>query len=323
MSMSANATFVPASSVAVNAGTQFQVRASVPGGSIFQTWTGDVSFLATHGSPTVVTAAKNMSLGATVIAQSYTLTVNLEGGTQAAYTKTVSRGTTLGLSEVGAFASPGYSFVRWAGPDITGLVSKAASATADPAATITMNSDKQLTALFVPSFTLSVSADQGGTVNPYGVVSRQAGTRVTLSPIPAPGYAFSGWSGANATDLDFASSLVLDGNKAIHAHFVETMFTLTITTTNGKEPSVTYTYGANTLVNLTAALVSGLAAEGYTFERWSGPDANLLSAPTRADGTLLLTRNALIHLNFAAALPLSISASEGGTITVEKLPPTP
>jgi uncharacterized repeat protein (TIGR02543 family) len=118
--------------------------------------------------------------------------------------------TTVTLTAVPA---PGYTFDRWSG-DAAGT---------SLTVTITMDSDKSVTAHFKPivtySLTISVEPSDAGTITltPLGG-TYPSGTEVTLTAVAAPGYEFDYWSG----DLSGSTAIVtltMDSNKSVIAHF--------------------------------------------------------------------------------------------------------
>jgi hypothetical protein len=110
-----------------------------------------------------------------------------------------------------AFPAPGSAFAGWSG-DLSG--------TANPT-TLTMSANRSVTASFVPvpTFTLTVATEGGGSVglSPPGGVYPQASS-VTLSALPEAGFSFAGWSG----DLSGAANpatLVMSADRSVTARF--------------------------------------------------------------------------------------------------------
>jgi len=102
---------------------------------------------------------------------------------------------------VTAAPSAGYTFTGWAGA-VTGTANQV---------TVTMNGDKQLTAIFqkieaaAPAYTLTADASppDGGTVSlAPDKTSYAAGEKVKATADTADGYAFTGWSGASEATTD-------------------------------------------------------------------------------------------------------------------------
>ena len=93
---------------------------------------------------------------------------------------TFSQGTQVSLT---ATPSLGYSFSEWSN-----------GSTENPL-TLTLNSNTSITANFeiiINSFTLTVTAGEGGSVSGGGEYDE--GTEVTITATPDEGYEFMGWS---------------------------------------------------------------------------------------------------------------------------------
>ncbi len=136
----------------------------------------------------------------------------------------------------------GTSVTVTAVPDATFLFSAwtgdLAATLANPA-TLVMDTDKTVGAVFVPegaNFALDLTVTAGGTVavTPAGTNTFPAGTVVTLTATPNVSFQFSGWSGANAADLapDTTAAtvtLLMNGNKSIVANFNQVLHLTGIT----------------------------------------------------------------------------------------------
>ena len=116
-------------------------------------------------------------------------------------------------------ADPGWAFAGWSGPDAGDLADRG-----DGTWSLTVDDDKAVTATFAEGlYEVTVTVVGQGRVehrpgNPY-----LAGQEATLEPIPDPGWAFAGWSGPDAGELedngDGTWSLPVDGDKAVTAIF--------------------------------------------------------------------------------------------------------
>jgi len=112
-----------------------------------------------------------------------------------------------------ALADPGSSFTEWSG-DASG---------ADNPVTLTMDTDKEVTATFglgMYALTVGYAGNGSGVVNldpPGG--SYGYGTVVTLEAVADPGLSFAGWSG-DASGADNPVSLTMDADKAVTATFI-------------------------------------------------------------------------------------------------------
>jgi hypothetical protein len=104
-----------------------------------------------------------------------------------------------------ATASAGYTFSHWEG-DLTGSINHAS---------LVVEKNKTITAVFSPLYRLTVNADplSGGTVSPTPPQPAEGyveGTIVTLTATAAEGYKFDHWSGAlsgsgNPTNITIAA----------------------------------------------------------------------------------------------------------------------
>ena len=256
-----------------NENTVVSVFAAPDSGFEFSGWSGDLS--GTDNPATVVMSSdKNITANFIDLSlEEYTLTVGSTG--LGNITLDPPGGIYLEGTPVTLTAVPasGYLFSNWIGDF---------SSTNNPA-TVIMTSDKSITGIFteIPpnQYSLNVNISGNGSVvnNPAGNV-HNAGTLVTLTAIPDPGYEFSGWSG-DLTGASNPASITLDANKIITASFTEIPpeeYTLTINA--GSNGNVTLnpaggTYPAGTMVELTAT-----ANAGFLFNGWSG-DASGNSNP--------------------------------------------
>lgn len=160
-----------------------------------------------------------------------------------------------------AEAELGYVFSGWSG-DLSG--------SGNPAS-ILIDSDKNVTANFtsVPTYTLSVNAENGTVVlDPSGGVYNE-GTVVTLTVTPDLGYIFSGWSG-DFSGADNPASITMDADKNISANFDSVpIYTLTTNASNG---SISLNPEGPDYTEGTVVEVQAIADRGYIFSGWSGDD---------------------------------------------------
>lgn len=162
----------------------------------------------------------------------------------------------------------GYYFGGWSGPDGPNMYLDGSDWK------IQMDANKTVTATFTlsPSYALSVDVEGNGTVTagPTGWVY-EAGTRVTLTPVPgAPDSAFSGWSGANASEVanngDGTYSIVVNEAKRLTATFRSTAAGLSALTISGGIPGLSFQpgiteYNVNVPNSVTAITVSGTSSD--------------------------------------------------------------
>ncbi len=142
----------------------------------------------------------------------YTLTMNTAGmGSISSDPEptagTYDEGTVVELT---ATADMGHQFGSWSG-DASGT---------SRTATVTMTSDKSVTANFNPiTFTLTIATNGEGsvTLDPSGGVYAE-GTTVNLTAVPGSGNQFVNWTGA-ASGLSTTTTVTMDGHKSATANF--------------------------------------------------------------------------------------------------------
>ena len=111
-----------------------------------------------------------------------------------------------------AIPNSGYGFSRWTGDVYS-------SQEDDNPLTLTMYTDKSVTANFIPQHTLTIAAGSGGTTDPLpGSYDYAPGTQVTVTAIPNNGYQFSGWSG-DASGTTNPVTVTMDDDKMLAANF--------------------------------------------------------------------------------------------------------
>jgi hypothetical protein len=232
---------------------------AVDGGDQFEMWQGDLTGSAnpetiTMNSHKIVTAVFGQSI-------QYTLTVNTSGNGSVSLNPpggVYTEGTVVTMT---ATEDPGWEFDSWSG-DLT--------SSANPE-TITMDSDKNITATFtpVPQYTLTVNTSGNGSVslNPPGGVYNE-GTIVTLTATEDPGWEFDSWSG-DLTSSANPETITMDSNKNVTAVFIQVpQYTLTVNTSGNGSVSLDPSggvYNEGTVVTLTAT-----EDPGWTFDSWSG-----------------------------------------------------
>ncbi|MBI5296272.1 MAG: S-layer homology domain-containing protein [Chloroflexi bacterium] len=308
-------------------GTTVTLTAVPAAGYSFSAWSGDVSGAA---NPVDLDMTADRFVTVTFAETCYSLTTTaspLAGGTigvnpapncesdPAKY----HAGTVVTLT---ANASPGYAFTSWSG-DASGGVSPF---------DVTLDADKSVTANFAEAcFTLTTQGNPiaGGSVGvspapncPGDPARYAAGTPVTLTAAPNPGYIFNSWSG-DASGTDNPSTVIMSADRSATANFDLACYTLT-TNANplaggsvGVSPapncnnSTQYTHG--TILTLTAT-----PNTGYLFSAWSG-DVIDTENPT----TLTMTANKSVTAEFSLAcftLTTSANPVAGGSVGVSPAP---
>ncbi len=194
-----------------DAETDVTVTATPNTGYAFVNWTANGEEVSTDSSYTFALTA-NITLVANFEVRTYTLDVTAENGS---VEKDPNEDTYNSGSEVILTAIPGdgYEFSSWSG-DATGT---------DNPLTVTMDSDKDITANFTPiesAYTLNVTAENGSVEKDPTKDTYNDGDQVILEAMPADGYEFSSWSG-DATGINNPLTVTMDSDKNITANFTQ------------------------------------------------------------------------------------------------------
>jgi len=205
----------------------------------------------------------------------------------------------------------GYRFVKWTG-DVGTIVDVYAATT-----TITMNGNYSITANLVAIYDLTISSTAGGSVTEPGedTFTYDDGTVVDLIAEAEEGYQFVEWTGDVSTIADVyaaTTTITMNDDYSITANFVAIYDLTTSSTTGGSvtEPGEdTFTYDDGTVVDLIAE-----AEEGYRFVEWTG-DVSTIADVYAATTTITMNDDYSITANFVRQYDLTISSTEGGSVT--------
>ncbi len=287
-------------------GTNVTVEATPNQGWEFVEWTGDEA-----GTDTTLNVTMDSDKNITAVfeeeAGEYELTISIDGeGTTApsSGTHTFEEGTNV---TVEATSADGWQFVEWTGDETC----------ADMTINITMNSDKNITAIFEKEssgeYELTISINGEGATQPSaGNHTYEEMTNVTVEAIPAEGWEFTNWTG-DETGTDTTINVTMDSNKDITAVFEETEEYDLIINVEGAgttEPSEgTHSYEDGEEVTVTAT-----PEEGWQFVEWTGDH-------TAEDEEITVTmdegKEITAHFEELVAYDLTINAEEGGTTDPE------
>ena len=196
----------------------------------------------------------------TQIVKQYTLTASAGDGGSVSGGGTFASGTQVSLT---ATPTSGYSFSGWSN-----------GSTANPLS-VTLNSNTSITANFqviVNSYTLTVSAGEGGSVSTEGG-EYEEGTEVTITATPQEGYGFIGWNGSDSSSSTI--SVTLAANTTIEAIFrLFPQFTLPET------PSKMFTKGVGDTLSIGFSHAGGYKSTSLSAEYGS---VSVISEPNEGD----------------------------------------
>jgi uncharacterized repeat protein (TIGR02543 family) len=293
MSVSGSGTTSPVSGVhTYTDGSVVSLSATPASGWQFTGWTGSINNTSSNAN---ITMDGNKTVTANFVQQEattseYTLSISVSGsGTTSPVPgdHVYQDGAVVNLT---ATPTSGWQFTGW-----TGSIDTSSSAT-----TVTMDSDKTVTANFVRVYKLTISVNGGGTTSPSaGVHTYQYGTTITVTASPSTGWRFVNWTGDVANPDSWSTSIVMNGDNSITANFeiTETStyhnLTVIISGSGTTTPSAgQYSYAEGSLVSVHAE-----PSAGWEFVGWTG-DVFESQSP---DTTVSIDADKTIQANFALA----------------------
>lgn len=245
-------------------GTLVEMTAEPADGWRFSEWQGDLTGSTNHRR---ITIEDETEVTAVFEPITFNLTIETEG--EGYVTQELEQKKTTEYSEgdrvtLTAESDEGWLFAGWEG-DLSGD---------ENPATITMDSDKEVTAVFLRFFTLTTTAipEEGGTINPEGGEFVRD-TDVEIEAIPASsGWEFDRWEGDFSGSLN-PISLTMNGNKTLVAHFNRRQFTVEVDIEGEGEVETVLLSGTETengyLFESEIELTAN-ASEGWHFSGWTG-----------------------------------------------------
>jgi len=241
-----------------------------------------------------------------IVGVEYTLTVSVQGQgttTPAAGDHTYDEGVQVAIL---AAAADGWHFVRWQG-DVS-----ATSA----AASVTMNADKAVTAVFeedAAQYALTVQVQGQGTTTPAaGQHTYDDGTVVPLSAAAADGWHFVRWQG-DVAGTSPSSSITISSNKSVTAVFEQDAAQYTLTVNVQGQGATTPAAGQHTYDEGAAVPLTATPAGGWHFVRWEG-DASGAQESTQVTMDSAMTVTAVFERD-TAQYALTVNVQGQGTTT--------
>lgn len=306
------ATQTPLDSVEIPLGRAHTISAPIVTGYHFVKWSvvaGEASLADSMAAATTVTLSQgNASIRAEYELNTYALTVNT---VNCSLTRSPDKPAYAHGENVTLTVKPynTYRFATWA------------DGSAENPRTLSMTAPTTLSVSCpaIPTYAITLLANPTGagtiTTVPSGT-SFIEGTRVRLTPAPAPGYHFIGWSG-DLTGSAIPDSVTMTQNRSVTAQFELDRFSLKVSRHPGLPsgclvtPSAAQTvnYGAPTPITASAGCqisVASCAPIGtvysyYTFSHWAAVTGSATIADsTRLSTTVTLTQgNAEIIANYS------------------------
>jgi len=268
----------------------------------FDNWSGDLNGSA---NPATILIDGDKMVTATFTQNEYTLTVSTvgHGFINLNNTGPYHYGD---IVELTAVPVTGWSFQGWSG-DLLGSVNPS---------TILIDGNKAVTATFTQNaYTLAITTVGSGSVNLNNSGLYYYGDVVQLTAVPATGWSFSVWSGHLSGSAN-PTTLVIDGNKAVTATFIQSTYTLTVTAIGSGSVVLNNTgpYHIGDAIQLTAN-----PTVGWSFDHWSGD----LSGSTNP-ATIVIDGNKAVTATFTQntyTLSVSIAPVGAGSVNLNNTGP--
>ena len=251
-------------------GSKVTLTANFGEGYQFDGWSGDFSGM---DNPLTITMDTDKNITATfseIPPEQYILSISTVGSgmiTPDTAAGTYDDGAVLSLTAV---PDSGWQFAGWSG-DLSGT---------DNPASLTMDSDKSVTAIFTEiTYTLTVTSTGMGTLSVEPNQDEYVmNSVVSISATADSGWLFDHWEG-DVADPNMASTTVtMDSDKAVNAVFTQILYTLTMAVDgNGTVTPSTgdHIHASGDMVAITAAPQSG-----WLFDHWDGDVTDTSSAST-------------------------------------------
>ena len=276
-------------------------------GWAFSGWSGDLSGSANPGS---ITMNGNKTVTATFTQNQYILTVTVTppagGSVTSDKDPPYHYGDVVTLTESPAL---GYSFAGWSGDGIGSGSTRQVTITGNMAVTATFTQNHYTLIVNVVGTGCSVTKSPNQATYTYGTV-------VTLTPVAASGWTFSGWSGDLSGSAN-PGSITMNGNKTVTATFTQNQYILTVNVVGSG--SVSLSPPGGTYLSGTVVQLAPVAASGWTFAGWSG-DLSGSGTP----GSIVMNGNKTVTATFVQSeysLTVTVIPPAGGFVISDKNPP--
>jgi uncharacterized repeat protein (TIGR02543 family) len=292
-------------------GAEVTITATPDSGWQFVNWTGD-SVTDPDASTTTVTMDEDKTITANFsqTAINYELTIDIDGEgitSPSAGSHTYSAGTVVNLR---AEPDDGWVFTGWDG---------SVADEDDASTTITMDDDKFVIANFgQDEYRLTVKVVGEGTTSPTpGKHYYTSGEDISIEASPEGGWYFINWEGDVEDEDSERTTVTLDENKTVTAHFAKAVCELAINT-NGQGSTMPavgkHRYSEDTEVTLKAT-----PDAGWIFSGWTGDVADTASEET----TITMDKDKQITALFkeAPGQVAAVPASPGEGVDSKALPP--
>ena len=270
-------------------GTNLTLSTTIPtrSGYTFMGWaTSSSATTASYQAGGTYSNNANVILHAVWKANTYTVTYNANGGSNAPVSQTKVHGTNLTLSST-VPTRTGYTFMGWA------TSSNATVSSYDASGTYSSNGNVTFYAVWIKN-TYTITYNANGGSNAPTIQTKYYGTNITLSKgIPnKEGYSFIGWSTSNDETVEYQVGATYTENTSIilYAVWKANEYTVSYDVNGGSNIPASQTKIYETALTLSDTVP---VKTGYTFIGWA-ETRDAISAIYQAGGTY--TNNADVTL---------------------------
>lgn len=198
-----------------------------------------------------------------------------------------------------ATPASGWYFAGWTGDGIADSFATTTTVLIDGAKSVTANFARIQHLITVVAF-----PDEGGFVTGGGVYDE--GDSQTITASASPGWQFTGWSGTGiANPADATTTVIVDGDKTLTAHFARIQHTLTVTTSQVEGGTVS---GGGVFDRGSTQPITATPAPGWHFDGWSGTG---IADPNSPATSVSIDTNKTVTANFA---PTDSDANANGIL---------
>ncbi|MBR5324494.1 MAG: InlB B-repeat-containing protein [Muribaculaceae bacterium] len=309
-----------ASSENVREGGNVRLTAIPNDGYKFKNWTKNGSVVSTSNPDTVTITANSTFVANFEIAPTYTVKVSANtGGTAVASSENMWEGGSVILT---ATPKSGYKFKNW-------TKNGSVVSTSNPyTATITEYSIFVANFEIIPTYTVSVSANTGGTAVASSN-SVEYGGSVTLTATPNSGYKFKNWTkNGSVVSTSNPYTATISANSSFIANFEKITYTVSVSANTGG----TATASASSVEKEGAGVtLTATPDSGYKFKNWT-LNGNVVSTNKRYYATITanshfvanfekLTYEVIVYTNTGGTATASANIVEyGGSVTLTATP---
>ncbi len=240
---------------------------------------------------------RDKNVTATFVLQcAVTVTANPTAGGTVTGSGTYDAGTVV---TVKATPAAGWRFVNWTGP-----VANPSAATT----TVTPTGDTTVTANFVQTFALTVTANPASGGHVTGSGSYDVNSTVPVTATANASWQFVNWTGPVADPNSPSTSVTVTAATTVTANFIQ-VYTLSVTITPAAGGTVS---GGGSYTSGSVATLTATPNPGYRFKSWSG-GASGTTNPIQ----VTMTGNKSVTATFVQQCALTVVANPtaGGTVT--------